>query len=391
MRPLLLSIFVVLCTFLIYSQIVAGSSEFSYFEHYPLISEEIINQTDISWGIIPDTHGGTHAFNPVHATSIQEVNVDGHKYWGYMSDQDGDAIGVWFSEDLKNWTAYTNNPVMGENNRYYRWPSVTYNGSGFEMIYAHWGTDYDIVYATSPDGYNWTDVEIIDDDANNPFLWKDPTDDKWVVLYHVGDATGEGIAYRKASKISDLNTASEVRIITYEAAAPTIMYDSNENKYVLIYEVLIGGTWYNYAATSDTLDGPYTNVSDNPIHTDGACDSQFIYGNYVYNYYSKQREDGTWDERLTIHNYTDSGGDNNISDSLSFGISLPIDYTATPTPPHHDSDIEYFGMSIPISYLADNNSSGFIIQHSDIPYFAIAGLAVFFPILGLLIYKEKRR
>ena len=57
-----------------------------------------------------------------------------------------------------------------------------------------------------------------------------------------------------------------------------------------------------------------------------------------------------------------------IDDTENFGISLPIDHTA-----------------------ADNNGSGFIILDSNSFYAIIAGLAVFFPILGLLVYREKRR
>jgi len=80
------------------------------------------------------------------------------------------------------------------------------------------------------------------------------------------------------------------------------------------------------------------------------------------------------------------------SDTESFGVSLPIDYTATPTPSSHEYSIASFGISLPIDYTAaDNNGSGFIISDSNSFYATIAGLAVFFPILGLLIYKEKRR
>lgn len=79
-----------------------------------------------------------------------------------------------------------------------------------------------------------------------------------------------------------------------------------------------------------------------------------------------------------------------INDTESFGISLPIDYTATPTPPESYSDIAIFGMSITLDYFSNGNGSGDIISDSNNIYFAIAGLAIFFPFLGLIIYKVRR-
>ena len=99
---------------------------------------------------------------------------------------------------------------------------------------------------------------------------------------------------------------------------------------------------------------------------------------------------GFGDFSLDLYMYLVTSSNVSTSDTESFGISLPIDYTATPS--SHEYSIASFGISLPIDYTAaDNNGSGFIISDSNSFYATIAGLAVFFPILGLLIYKEKRR
>jgi len=84
--------------------------------------------------------------------------------------------------------------------------------------------------------------------------------------------------------------------------------------------------------------------------------------------------------------YTSIPSNTSASDTEPFGISLPIDYTATPAPPSHEYSTVSFGISLPIDY-SSNNGSGFIISDSNSPYIAIVGLVVFFPILGLIIHK----
>ena len=104
--------------------------------------------------------------------------------------------------------------------------------------------------------------------------------------------------------------------------------------------------------------------------------------------------DGTADGYFTYnlsHTFIISGEPSppaSEDDTENFGISLPIDYTTTPTPPSHEYSIQSFGISLSINYSSDDNGSGFIISDSAIPYYVVAGLAVFFPLLGLIIYKK---
>ena len=265
------------------------------YSYYTTTSDqEIINRSTVTWGA-----NTTHAFSPVHNATIQELNIGGHKYWGYLSDSEGNGIGLYFSEDLINWTAYSSNPILGAN---HRWPSVTYNSSSstFKMLYCNWGA-YDIILTTSSDGYTWTDQKTIESDGNNPYLWKDPTDNNWVVIYHKHSG---GLAYRKAATIEGLDTATAITLnlnFSYDSlAAPSLIYDYSNGEYVLAFEYLSDSIWYVGAATSPTLDGPWLECSNSPILSYGACDAQFIVGSEIYNYYSKQ-EGSYWNDYLSIH------------------------------------------------------------------------------------------
>ena len=88
--------------------------------------------------------------------------------------------------------------------------------------------------------------------------------------------------------------------------------------------------------------------------------------------------------------YLDPVNNTSISDTEYFGISLPIDYTASSPSNTSASDIEYFGISLPIDYSSNNNGSGFIISNPNNVYITVAGLAVFFPFLGLIFWKARR-
>jgi len=77
------------------------------------------------------------------------------------------------------------------------------------------------------------------------------------------------------------------------------------------------------------------------------------------------------------------------NDTENFGYFYRIIYTSEPTPQPSMNDMKSFGYFYRILYsnATANNSSGFVISHPYNYFYIAAGLAVFFPILGFIMYK----
>jgi len=90
--------------------------------------------------------------------------------------------------------------------------------------------------------------------------------------------------------------------------------------------------------------------------------------------------------------YGNSDSSSIASDTESFGYFYTILYTAPSSPPATASDTESFGYFYKILYSnATANGSGFVIPHSYNYFYIAAGLAVFFPIFGIFMYKWRAR
>jgi len=88
------------------------------------------------------------------------------------------------------------------------------------------------------------------------------------------------------------------------------------------------------------------------------------------------------------HTITLESNSSASGDAEHFGYFYNILYTSEPTPQPSYSDIEHFGYFYKILYSnATDNGSGFVIPHSTNYFYIAAGLAVFFPVLGFLMYK----
>jgi len=80
------------------------------------------------------------------------------------------------------------------------------------------------------------------------------------------------------------------------------------------------------------------------------------------------------------------------SDTESFGYFYKIFHNSESQPKSSMNDMETFGYFYRILYNnATDNGSGFIISHSYNYFYIAAGLAVFFPIFGIFMYKWRAR
>jgi len=238
-----------------------------------------------------------------HTLDIIELNKDGHRYWGYYSGTSS-GVGLAFSEDLENWTRYTvSSPIISG----VRWPTVAVQNNTIHMFYTN-PPQQKIAYATSSatDGYTFTEHGVVLDSnsPHNPFLWFNPVDNDWWLLWkeniHVGTIKACHSKY-----IENLGSATPITLRTETnsyygtCAAPAIFYWNNT--YYLTVESH-PGHWQTRAFYSGVLgvncfDGTASECPNSPILDNGdACGFPHVEGNRLYYYWS--HEFSSWNLKL---------------------------------------------------------------------------------------------
>jgi len=324
--------------------------------------------------------------------------TDGDNTGGHYDDSD-----IIYNDDTDElWVYYLNTTRPNQ------WLEMVKSSDG-----VNWSSIYNIssyspslFYNDGTNGNGFIVSPAIIKEGNNWYMWainitNSPND---LVLYNSTDGLHWHFKHNCGHDfVTDISTrdAWHINVVKYDGFYWGILTECNNGQSAGATKLALikssdGENWAGY--DSEVMVPSTSGWDDDEIYRSAALIQN---GNFTL-VYTGCSTSAIWHTSWTYNNsFGGTGVSDNVitttpsntsaSDSESFGISLPVDYTATPTPPHHDSDIEYFGISIPINYSADKNSSGFIIQASNIPYLIIAGLAVFFPILGLLMYKEKRR
>jgi hypothetical protein len=265
---------------------------------------------------------GTWDENEVHDLSVVVANRSDYKYWGYYglayydnSAEKGKA-GLACSNDLVHWQKYPGNPVIKAN---CRWPSVILVNDIFHLFYAQYDSNVDsrIVRVTSKDGINFFQEEIVVPrepglQNQNPFIWYNSQNAKYYLYYYHGDERSAvnkhwDINVKIAADIESLAGTSPQRLVTSAntLAAPSMAYFNG--RYFLTAEALDGTTWITKAFISLAPDGPFEEVSNNPVlANDDACAFQHIFNDTLYLYYShrysraEEEIDSTncWDLRM---------------------------------------------------------------------------------------------
>ena len=246
------------------------------------------------------SHGGPHNFD------VLEVNKDGYRYWGYYGTANHDAVGLAFSNDLEHWVRYsTTTPIISG----VGWPTVGLQNGTIHMFYIKNYPNIQTIYrATSPasDGYTFTEVEIVEQNSDNPhdpFLWQNPVDNEWWLLWKEGWGT---ILGSHAKNIEDIGSAPNLILRTetdssYKTlASPGIFYWNNT--YYLMDESH-PDLWITRAFYSSVLeDGCFNGAcecSNSPILPDDeACGFPHVQGNMLYCFYSHRTNDQQWDVRM---------------------------------------------------------------------------------------------
>jgi len=262
---------------------------------------------------------GLHTFQPVHKTNITEVNMGGYKFWAYYCDVLGYGIGLARSNDLVHWDKYSGNPLPGlydGSNAYYRWPSVTFDGTVFEMFLDDYpnvdGHLNFIKRYNSTDGINFSYVETIYEnpgsniEVQNPFLWFNPNNNKYYLYFaeRIYTRTPQAMTVCKSATTLDGLKAAPVTNVkpnNIDEYSPSVLYDPLTGLYWLTTEE--GQNWKERAYHSSNPDSGFVEAVGSPILTDlDACGMQFWYNNKVYLYYCHMLASwpGPWDIRLQI-------------------------------------------------------------------------------------------
>lgn len=250
------------------------------------------------WTTITGNPTDRHAFCPVHATRIIEVNkvVDAasRKYLAYDSDNAGSEIRLYYTDDLDGvWTPYSGNPILGPSANHYRWPSVAYTDGTFHMFLGD-STDGKAERWTSADGITFAYQEDVciggAPGATNPFIWLNPNDSKWYLYWrHVG----VGYEVRSHANIVDLDTASDST--TLPGPSPTMM--SRDGVYWLLVEGSLNGVppWVVRAHYSSSPDSGFTECANSPIlMNDEACPMHLLSPDGSKAYLFTNRDSANW-------------------------------------------------------------------------------------------------
>jgi hypothetical protein len=249
--------------------------------------------------------------NNTHTISVLEMNKGGgFKYWGYYGlNHYGNFpqlrhCGLARSNDLIHWVKYEGNPIISYN---VRWPTAVRTNNITYIFFAEYDSnsnnDSRIVMETSKDGIHFSNkTEVVPMEKGkqnqNPFIYYNKKDKTFYLAYYTGieksTVTGVNnwnIALRKSKNINKLNEA-ETQILLSEKtiiASPSISF--YKGKYYLLIEAKTDGKWDNKWVTlgyeSNKPDGPYSEVSNNPVLPDNdACAFQYVFNNELYIFYS---------------------------------------------------------------------------------------------------------
>jgi hypothetical protein len=256
-----------------------------------------------SWTTIAENPTHRHAFQPVHNTTMVEVNivVDGavRKYVAYDSDEYGSEIRLYYTNDTAEvWMPYSQNPILGPSGYNYRWPSTAYVTGTFHMFLTD-RSEGTLERWTSTDGIHFTFSENIKTGGNqwkNPFIWCNPNDNKWYLYTHDTSYQTETFKARNAGHIEDLDLASDTIVVSRNLpfGAPAIMfYDSN---YWLLGEISEGGVWKTvaYYSTTSSTSG-FEECINSPILTDDcACTTLLLNQDQTKAYLFTSRDSSVW-------------------------------------------------------------------------------------------------
>jgi hypothetical protein len=254
------------------------------------------------WATISGTPINRHAFQPVHNTTILEVNkvVDGalQKYLAYDSDPNGLQIRLYYTNDTEGtWIAYSQNPILSSSAYHYRWPSTAYVDGTFQMFLED-RADHTLERWTSTDGIHFTfreNVKVGGNEWKTPFIWFNPNDNRWYLYSH--DATGstEYVLVRNSTSIENLTSASDSIVLSEAASfgAASVMY--YDDIYWLVAEIWQGGKWLIHAYYSSSPSSGFAAVAESPILTnDEACPMLFLGSTQNQAYLFISRSSSTW-------------------------------------------------------------------------------------------------
>lgn len=209
------------------------------------------------------------AFCVVHNTVIEECNVmvDGaiRKYLAYDADPNGNEIRLYYSNVIwGTWTPYSANPILGPTPSIYYCPSVALVNGVFQMFLYN-STNTRVERWTSTNGINFVKAEDILIGGDNPFIWLNPNDNKWYLLWRSITATFNIIA-RSASNIIDMASAPDVTVLSEirNISGPSIMY--RDGYYWLLMHT--NPAWWNIVAyKSLSVISGYSECTLSPICT----------------------------------------------------------------------------------------------------------------------------
>ncbi len=266
-------------------------------------------------------------------------NGSGYQMWYTGFDGSNLRIGYATSPDGINWTRYGSNPVLdiGPNpwdNSHVGYPSVIFNGSGYQMWYSGYtATNYNIGYASSPDGILWTKYSgnpvLIGDfgqwdekDIANPTVYYNGSE--YLMWYQGFDGPGNSDIYKIG-----LATSPDALTWTKSTFNPVLqpgdsgywddrnVFNPNvifkDNKYRMFYAGEKNGELKLRIGSAESFDGiNWTKKAKNPtldIGQVGTWDSVEVYGPCIVKDGSEYKmwytgADGT-DVRLGYANSTD--------------------------------------------------------------------------------------
>lgn len=267
------------------------------------VSDARFYNTSVHWTTIAGNPTGRHAFQPVHNTTIVEVNkyVEGstRKFLAYDSDAEGTEIWLYFTNDTGGtWAAYSGNPILESSALRYRWPSVAYINDTFHMFLTD-RTDGTLERWTSTDGIHFTYRENVKTGGNewkNPFIWFNTNDEKWYLYSHDTSSSGENIKVRSATNIEDLDTATDTIVVsrTNPFGSPTMMYQNGI--YWLLGEALQGSMWkaVAYYSTTSPSSGFKECLNSPILSNDECCPMLFLDQDHNRSYLFTTRDSTRW-------------------------------------------------------------------------------------------------
>jgi len=282
-------------------------------------------QLSAPWTTISGNPADRHALQPVHNTTIIEVDtmVDGaqRKYLAYDSDYEGSQVRLYYTNDINgSWTPYSGNPILGPTSNRYRWPSVTYINGTFIMFLTNYG-DGTLEKWISTDGIHYSFNENVKSGGNpykNPFIWLNPNDGKWYLYSHDSSGGTENVMVRSAANINDLDSQSDAIVISRagQLGSPTITYYGGQ--YWLLAEITVNGVWEiaAYHSATSPVSG-FEQCGNSPILVDDeACPMLFLTSDLTQAYLFSNMGSSTWYQltRSVLLNTTGSQGSGGVTD-----------------------------------------------------------------------------